>query len=239
MASPLQLAVLPWRVSSNARPESSAGHPVSLCVAPNAQPSPSPAKARLHGVQRFSLSLLPWLRPRICPEPASPRHRSSLACPSARRVSPLRDAPGMLAGAQLHRAPISTFLCSCAPCSLPWCAPQFAQPRLLPDARSSFLLLYRAPLARIPVPSCELPCSLSLSSMADDSPARMAPISLLPLAGIQISLSPARISLAAVVLSVSTRDRGRVHRVRQRFVVDSIVVAAAWLAACSRLTSSC
>jgi hypothetical protein len=50
---------------------------------------------------------------------------------------------------------------------------------------------------------------------------------------------PARISPAAVVLSASAHDRGRVHRVRQRFVVDSIVLAVACLAACSRLTSSC
>jgi hypothetical protein len=35
----------------------------------------------------------------------------------------------------------------------------FTAAALLPDARSSFLLLYRAPLARIPVPTRELPCT--------------------------------------------------------------------------------
>jgi hypothetical protein len=53
------------------------------------------------------------------------------------------------------------------------------------------------------------------------------------------AIFPAQISPAVVVLSTSACDRGRVHQVPQCFVVDSIVVAAACLATCSRLTSSC
>jgi hypothetical protein len=46
-------------------------------------------------------------------------------------------------------------------------------------------------------------------------------------------------SPTTVVLSTSTRDRGRVHRVRQRSVADSTIVAAACLVACSTSVVCC
>jgi hypothetical protein len=40
-------------------------------------------------------------------------------------------------------------------------------------------------------------------------------------------------SLATVILTASARDRGRVRRVRQHYVVDSTIVAVICLVACS------
>jgi hypothetical protein len=48
-----------------------------------------------------------------------------------------------------------------------------------------------------------------------------------------VAQAPLLGSSAAIVLSALARDRGRVHRVRQRSVVDSTVVAAVCLAPCS------
>jgi hypothetical protein len=73
--------------------------PYVLCSSSRTQPrssQPPCASARRSPCARSRLA--PYARARA---PASPRHRSSLACPSARRVSPLRGAPRMLARA-LH-----------------------------------------------------------------------------------------------------------------------------------------
>jgi hypothetical protein len=93
------------QASSSWRPARSPP-PCPPCSSSRTQPrssQPPCASARRSSCARSRLA--PYAR--ACP--ASPRHRSSLACPSARRVSPMCGAPGMLAGAQLHRAPLSPY----------------------------------------------------------------------------------------------------------------------------------
>jgi hypothetical protein len=76
-------------------------------------------------------------------------------------------------------------------------------------------------------PSSASALSLLLRACSSVFPGRPAGVFL------RAPFFPARISPAAVVLSASARDRGRVHRVCQRSVVYSTVVAVVCLVACS------